>query len=90
MLVNRSVNVPGIGRTSMRLEPVFWEALSEICHREDVMLGDLVKRLSGAQIDEGSRRTSAVRAGVLTYFRTAATEAGHAAAVHGAMDKVLT
>jgi predicted DNA-binding ribbon-helix-helix protein len=68
-LVNRNVTASR-GRTSMRLEPELWEALEEICQREDVTLADLVKRIEHTGHPGG--RTSAVRVHVLNYFRTAA------------------
>ena len=68
-------------RTSMRLEPELWDAVQELCSRERMTFGDLVRA-----IDEAARlgsRTSAVRVRVLQYFRAAATEEGHRAAGHG-------
>lgn len=79
-LVNRNVT-SSLGRTSMRLEPELWAALEEICHREGVTLADLVQRIERGGHPGG--RTSAVRVYALTYFRTAANEAGHRAAGHG-------
>ncbi len=80
-LVNRNV-VAARGRTSMRLEPEMWDALGEICRREGVPLGELVRRIEG---NNEAGRTSAVRVHVLQYFRAAATEQGHQAAGHGAL-----
>lgn len=79
-LVNRNV-VAGRGRTSMRLEPELWDALYEICQREQVPIGEIVRRVE-ARGDPGGR-TSAVRVFVIQYFRAAATEQGHAEAGHG-------
>ena len=79
-LVNRNV-VAGSGRTSMRLEPELWDALLEICHRENQDLHGLIRRVDELRNEGG--RTSAVRVFLLQYFRAAATEAGHAAAGHG-------
>lgn len=79
-LVNRNVTA-GRGRTSMRLEPELWDALYEICERERLSPGDLVRRIE-AQNHSGGR-TSAVRVYLLQYFRAAATEAGHQSAGHG-------
>ncbi len=79
-LVNRNV-VAGRGRTSMRLEPELWDALYEICQREQVPIGEIVRRVE-ARGDPGGR-TSAVRVFVMQYFRVAATEQGHAEAGHG-------
>jgi predicted DNA-binding ribbon-helix-helix protein len=67
----------------MRLEPELWEALHEICERERLTLGEVVRRIEKRGHPGG--RTSAVRVHVLDYFRSAATEAGHRAASHGAL-----
>jgi predicted DNA-binding ribbon-helix-helix protein len=81
-LINRNV-VAERGRTSMRLEPELWEALLEICGREGRDMSSLVRKVE--QSGHAGGRTSAVRVFVLAYFRAAATEAGHAAAGHGAL-----
>ena len=75
--------VAASGRSSMRLEPETWEALREICQREQVDLAGLVQRVEG----EGApgSRTSAIRVFALGYFKAAATEEGHAAAGHGGL-----
>lgn len=65
----------------MRLEPEVWEALREICLREDIELRELIRRVEPVGNDGG--RTSAVRVFVLQYFRQAATEHGHLLAGHG-------
>jgi predicted DNA-binding ribbon-helix-helix protein len=67
----------------MRLEPELWEALQEICERERLSLGEVVRRIEKRGHPGG--RTSAVRVHVLEYFRTAAIEAGHRAAGHGSL-----
>jgi predicted DNA-binding ribbon-helix-helix protein len=79
-LVNRNV-VAERGRTSMRLEPELWEALSEICERESQDMSTLVRHVEAAGHVGG--RTSAIRVFIINYFRSATTEAGHAAAGHG-------
>ncbi|MGH7044430.1 MAG: ribbon-helix-helix domain-containing protein [Acetobacteraceae bacterium] len=79
-LVNRNV-IAGSGRTSMRLEPELWEALLEICQREERDLHALIRSVDAARHAGG--RTSAVRVFLLQYYRASATEAGHAAAGHG-------
>jgi predicted DNA-binding ribbon-helix-helix protein len=79
-LVNRNVTA-NRGRTSMRLEPELWDALTEMCAREKLSLGEMVRRIE--QRGHSGGRTSAVRVHVLEYFRRAATDAGHAAVGHG-------
>lgn len=81
-LINRNV-VAERGRTSMRLEPELWDALLEICGREGQDMSSIVRKIE--QIGRAGGRTSAVRVFVLSYFRAASTEAGHAAAGHGAL-----
>ena len=66
------------GRTTMRLEPELWDALDEICRRERLTMSELVR---GVKVR--GNRTSSVRTYALTYFRAAATDAGHLAAGHG-------
>lgn len=80
MLVNRNITAHR-GRTSMRLEPDLWDALDEICGREGVSLGELIRRIE--QRGHPGGRTSAVRVHVLRYFREAASDAGHREAGHG-------
>jgi predicted DNA-binding ribbon-helix-helix protein len=69
------------GRTSMRLEPEVWDALREICLRENVDLRDLIRSIEDGSGPGG--RTSAVRIYVLQYFRAAASDDGHRRAGHG-------
>ncbi len=72
------------GRTSMRLEPELWDALSEICRRERTSPSELCRRIEKLGLKGG--RTSAMRVYVLQYFRAATTEDGHIAAGHGPVD----
>ena len=65
-LVNRNV-VAVRGRTSMRLEPELWDALAEICRREKLALGELIRRIEDRGHPGG--RTSAVRVYIVQYFR---------------------
>lgn len=83
-LINRNV-VAKRGRTSMRLEPELWDALTEISEREGKDLSGLVRRVEA--IEHPGGRTSAVRVFVLEYFRVAATDSGHAAVGHGELPR---
>lgn len=68
MLVNRNIIVGG-HRTSIRLEPEFWEALAEIAERE----GQTIHHLC-TEIDRAARelsRTAAVRIFVVAYLARA-------------------
>ena len=79
-LINRNVTM-GHHRTSLRLEQAMWDAVAEICRREELSVGELCQR-----IDERRREstlTAALRVYVLNYFKAAATERGHASAGHG-------
>lgn len=81
-LINRNVFI-GERRTSLRLEPAMWDALAEICRREDMSLHEVCR-----QIDErrqASSLTAAIRVFILSYFRAAATEEGHASNGHGSI-----
>lgn len=79
-LISRNVTLDG-HRTSLRLERSIWEAIEEICTREGVDLHQLCARIDNDR--EERTFTAGVRVFVLQYFRSAATEAGHAAAGHG-------
>ena len=86
-LVNRNI-ISVSGRSSMRLEPEFWDAAREICMREDITLADLVMSIENKGLNEASR-TSALRTHILSYYRGAATESGHRAMGHGDVQKVV-
>src|SRR5260370_34681818 len=79
-LVNRNVTVAG-RRTSMRLEPAMWDALQQICRREDKSLNELVTEIDRQRIE--SSLTAAIRVYLLRYFCAAATDEGHRLAGHG-------
>jgi len=79
-LINRNI-VAASGRSSMRLEPEIWDALFEICRRENIAMGDLVRKVDGGR--EVGGRTSAIRVYAFNYFRSAATNEGHKLAGHG-------
>jgi predicted DNA-binding ribbon-helix-helix protein len=78
-LVNRNV-IGESGRTSMRLEPELWDALREICRREESDIGTMIRRIeaqgrTGAEpagTDATGGRTSAVRVFIVQYFRALA------------------
>lgn len=79
-LSNRNVTVNG-RRTSMRLEQEMWEALREICRREDMTVHELCSLIDDRR--GLSSLTAATRVFILMYFRAAATDEGHATAGHG-------
>jgi predicted DNA-binding ribbon-helix-helix protein len=65
----------------MRLEPELWDALLEICERENQQMSVVVRQIESVGCDGG--RTSAVRVFVVNYFRAAARSAPHRRPVHG-------
>jgi predicted DNA-binding ribbon-helix-helix protein len=68
-LVIRNV-VVGAHRTSVRLEPVMWDALQDIAWRQRVTIHDLV-----TDIDRGrsaSSLTAAIRVYIVDFYRAAA------------------
>jgi predicted DNA-binding ribbon-helix-helix protein len=80
-LRSRNVTIQG-SRTSLRMEQEVWDALEEICRREAKSLHQICTMLEERR--NVSNRTSAIRAFILSYFRIAATDAGHMIAGHGA------
>ena len=77
-LINRNVQALA-GRTSMRLEPELWDALLDICRRENIALADLVQRVEQRAHPGG--RTSAVRVYIVEYFRALRAHAAGPAGV---------
>lgn len=69
-LVSRNVRI-GEHRTSVRLEPELWEALEDICMREDRTLNDVCTEV--AMQDRPGGFTSALRVHVIAYFRAVAS-----------------
>lgn len=64
----RNVKVDG-RRTSIRMEPVLWDCLSEISRREDRAVNDVVTQIDQRRGD--SALTAALRVFILAYFREA-------------------
>ncbi len=62
-----------------------WDALEEICGREGMTEHELCTRIDGLNV--ASSLTASVRVFIVTYFRGAATEKGHAGAGHSALYK---
>lgn len=55
----------------MRLEPELWDALSEICQKENISLADIIKQIE--ELGHPGGRTSAVRVYIVQYFRKLTT-----------------
>lgn len=79
-LLNKNITVNG-RRTSIRLEPEMWEALTEICCREGLTMHELCSLISAKRLC--GTLTADVRIYILSYYRKAATEDGHARIGHG-------
>lgn len=84
-LVSRNVTVNG-QRTSLRLEQASWDALDQICDCEHNNVHEICSMIESAR--DGSSRTSAVRAFIVTYFHLAALRGGRLKA--GNTDKTLS
>lgn len=80
-LVIRNVTIDN-RRTSVRLEPEMWQALSDICRRERCSIHNLCTMISACKNGPGSL-TAAIRVFIMAYYKTAATEDGHNRAGHG-------
>lgn len=65
MLVNRNITV-GTLRTSVRLEPEFWAALTDISAREKMSVDQLCTLIDGHLGEMG--RTAAIRVFIASYF----------------------
>jgi|SRR5579862_6415686 predicted DNA-binding ribbon-helix-helix protein len=68
-LTIRNVVVAG-HRTSVRLEPVMWEALREIARGRDMALNDLVTEID--QHRGAPSLTAAIRVFIVDFYRSAA------------------
>ncbi|HXO00686.1 MAG TPA: ribbon-helix-helix domain-containing protein [Stellaceae bacterium] len=77
-LTIRNVVVAG-HRTSVRLEPVMWEALRDIARARDVVLNDLVTEIARGR--EAFSLTAAIRVYIVDFYRTAAAGGGASAAI---------
>lgn len=71
-LVSRNVRVVG-RRTSVRLEPVMWQAMADISTREGITIFDFCSRAREAQ--PGSNLTACIRAEIVHYLLTALADA---------------
>jgi predicted DNA-binding ribbon-helix-helix protein len=79
-LVSRNVTLFD-RRTSMRLEPAMWDALEEISRREGRTIHDICSMVDLQRRE--SSLTAALRVFIVAYFRSAATDQGHANVGHG-------
>ncbi len=75
-LILRNVRVDG-RRTSVRLEREMWDALQEICAREDWTVDEICGQVAGTNGEKGL--TSGLRVFIVSYFRGNGRTAGAAA-----------
>src|SRR4029079_18700520 len=75
-LVIRNVVVGG-HRTSVRLEPVMWEALRDISGRRTLTVHDLVTEIDRSRT--ASSLTAAIRVYIVDFYRVASLPDGEAA-----------
>lgn len=54
-------------KTSMRLEPEFWDALVDVADQQGISTGELVWRINAQQSDE--RLTPAIRLFLMEHYR---------------------
>jgi predicted DNA-binding ribbon-helix-helix protein len=71
-LVIRNVTVGG-RRTSVRLEAAMWDALFEVCRREETTVNALLTWIDRTRSE--SSLTSALRSHIVAYYRDAALAA---------------
>ncbi len=71
-LVSRNVRVVG-RRTSVRLEPVMWQAMADISAREGITIFDFCSRARDAR--RGLNLTASIRAEIVHYLLTALADA---------------
>jgi predicted DNA-binding ribbon-helix-helix protein len=72
-LISKNVTING-RRTSLRLEQASWEGIHDICECEGLTIHELCSLIESRR--DGASRTSAVRAFIVTYFRSVAAEYG--------------
>jgi predicted DNA-binding ribbon-helix-helix protein len=65
--------VVGGHRTSVRLEPVMWEALQDVARRQDRAISEIVTEIDRGRADAMSL-TAAIRVYVVEHYRTALIE----------------
>lgn len=68
-LVNRNVTVSG-RRTSVRLEPLMWQALEEVARERGLSIHALCSEVDARR--GASSLTAAIRCALLTHYREAA------------------
>lgn len=80
-LISKNITING-RRTSVRLEPEMWQALSDIAGRERCTIHQLCSLIQLKKA-KNSSLTAAIRVFLMLYYRAASTEDGHAKVGHG-------
>lgn len=73
-------------RTKVRLEASIWSALDDICVRECMSRHDLCSRIE--EVRGNANRAQAIRAAVVSYFRTLSMPGGSKGTVDAALNAV--
>lgn len=73
VLVCRNVTVNG-RRTSLRMEPLLWDSMKEICEREGMSLNQMCSAIDSRR--GASNLTAAIRVFIVQYFRAAVSGTG--------------
>lgn len=84
MLVNRNITVGSL-RTSVRLEPEFWDALSDIAARERLSVDRLCTVIDANAGELG--RTAAIRVFIASYYAEIRTRESLAASAATALER---
>lgn len=80
-LISKNITING-RRTSVRLEPEMWQALSDIAGRERCTIHQLCSLIQLKKA-RNSSLTAAIRVFLMLYYRAASTEDGHSKVGHG-------
>lgn len=80
-LVSRNVTILG-RRTSVRLEPEMWKALSDVSARENCSIHD-ISSLVYLKKKSSTSFTAGLRVFLMLYYKAASTQEGHQKAGHG-------
>lgn len=86
-LISKNITIIG-RRTSIRLEPEMWKALTDIAKREKCSIHDICSLVYIRKSSETSF-TAAIRVFLMLYYKSACTEQGHARAGHGSFSAML-
>lgn len=72
--ISRNVTING-RRTSIRMEPIMWDSLEEICVRENNTLPGIIEMIDSRR--QGTSLTASLRVFIISYFKTVADQGRH-------------